>query len=581
MQITENGTVPHLASSTAANAAGVGPVIVVGGGPTGLTAALELAYHGQASIVLDAGRQRGDGSRAIALHRTALAVWERLGCAEPMMARGVAWRARRTFYRERELYAQLMPEPSSGDLPTFLNLQQYSTEDYLIRRVGSVPSVDLRWEHRVVGVAQDAAGVTLEVETPDGPVRLHGRYVLACDGARSSMRKLLGLDFPGTTHHDRFLIADIRADLPLPPEPRFFFDHPTNPGSTILIHPQPGGVWRIDWQLSSAADVAAERAPETLAHRIRGLLGEVPYELVWLSDYRFHQRLLDRLRHGRIFFLGDAAHLVAPFGARGLNSAVHDVGNLGWKLAWVLRGEAPETLLDTYHTERWPALRHDQVVTDATMRFMAPRTTPQRLRRNAILRLSTVSKAARRWVDSGKMSEPFTYRTSPILIPDDAPRRVWRGAPVPGASAPDAPCLVLDGSRTCEARPTRLRRLLGAGLVALYFTADDAAGWLFAEELARAGHPLRLTLWPVLPNAPRVPPRLPAIWDHTGELGHAFAAQPGTLFLIRPDGHLAARRRQARAQEVPQLARLASGSSPAGTADGRRHDHVLPGCHSS
>lgn len=558
--------------------AGVVPVIVVGGGPTGLTAALELAYHGVPSIVLDAGRQRSDGSRAIAVHRTALVVWERLGCAEPMLAGGVAWRARRTFCGERELHSQLMPAPVPGDLPTFLNLPQYRTEDYMIRSVQSAQLIDLRWEHRVVGVDQDESGVTLQVEMPSGPVRMRGRYVVACDGARSSMRKLLELDFPGRTYQDRFLIADIRAELPFPPEPRFFFDHPTNPGSTILIHPQPDGMWRIDWQLGKVADVAAQRSPEALKRRIRGLIGDVPYELVWLSDYRFHQRLLDQLRHGRVFFVGDAAHLVAPFGARGMNSAIHDVENLGWKLASVLRGDAPENLLDTYDIERGPALRHDQQVTNATMRFMAPRTTLQRIRRTATLRLSTRCKTARRWVNSGKMSEPFSYRDSPILLPDEQPRRAWRGAPPVGAKAPDAPCMLVDGSAT---RPLWLRRLFGTGFVALYFTHDEAASRLFAQEVARH-EPVGLTLWPVLPDSPRITPGLPAVWDHTGELGHAFAARPGTLFLIRPDGHVAARRRKADAQELVRLVELAVGSpASAAVRTPNARDHVVAGFHSS
>lgn len=543
------------------------PVIVVGGGPTGLTAALELAYHDVASIVVDAGRQRRDGSRAIALHRTALAVWDKLGCAEPMLAQGVAWRTRRTFYRGRELHAQLMPEAAPGDLPTFLNLQQYVTEDCLIRRVESAPSIDLRWEHRVVGVVPDGSGVVLDVETPSGPVRLRGSYVLACDGARSSMRKLLGLDFPGTTYHDRFLIADIRATLPYPREPRFFFDHPTNPGSTILIHPQPGDVWRVDWQLGSGADISLERTPEALEHRIRGLIGEVPYELVWLSDYRFHQRLLDQLRHGRVFFLGDAAHLVSPFGARGLNSAIHDVENLGWKLASVLHGNAPESLLDTYQTERWPAQRHDQVITNATMRFMAPRTTLQRLRRTAILRLSTVCKPARRWVNSGTMSEPFTYRTSPILAPDNADHQVWRGAPTPGTKTPDAACVLVGEHSAPRTRPTRLRRLLGTRFVALYFAADQATARLFADQTSVARHPVGVTLWTVVQDAPCSPTDPPVLWDRTGELSRAFAAQPGTLFLIRPDGYVAARRHRARAADVTGLVRLASGNPPAGVPE--------------
>jgi 2-polyprenyl-6-methoxyphenol hydroxylase-like FAD-dependent oxidoreductase len=483
-------------------------VVIVGAGPTGLTAALDLAYRGVPSTVLEAGLPRPDGSRAIAIHSSALAVWERLGCAEPMLAEGVAWRVRRTYHRDRELYAQVMPDPGPGGLPTFLNLPQHRTEQLLIRRAEAEPLVDLRWEHRVVGVDRDSG--VLDVEHPRGLVRIIGSHVLACDGARSAVRKMLGLDFPGTTYPDRFLIADVRADLPFPPEPRFFFDHPT--GSTVLVHPQPDGIWRIDWQLGSTVDPEAARSPDAVARRIRGVLGDAPYELVWLSDYRFHQRLLPELRHGRVFFLGDAAHLVAPFGARGMNSAIHDVENLGWKIAAVLRGEAPETLLDTYQAERHPAQVHDQRVTDATMRFMAPRTAAQRLRRDVTLWLAGRYTPARRWVDSGRMSAPYTYADSPIVSHDG---EYWAGAPLPGAKVPSA--------------SPELRRLVGPGFVALY-SGTDAPLVRGAEVVTAAG-----------------------------PLGRAYGARPGSVFLLRPDGHLAARRRSASAEELEDLVRYASG----------------------
>jgi 3-(3-hydroxy-phenyl)propionate hydroxylase len=561
-------SISDIASSASTMVEDISQVIVVGAGPTGLTAALELAYRGVPSVVLDAGMQRSDGSRAIAVHRTALMVWERLGCAAPMLAEGIAWRVRRTFCGDRELYAQVMPAPMSGDVPAFLNLPQYRTEDCLIRAAQSTPLIDLRWQHRIIGVNQDPSGVSLQVETPAGLARVHAAYVLACDGARSSLRKLLGLEFRGRTYPDRFLIADIRAQLPFPSEPRFFFNHPTNPGSTILIHPQPHGVWRIDWQLGRVSDITPYRNPVALERRIRGLLGDVPYELVWLSDYRFHQRLLDRLRHGRIFFLGDAAHLVAPFGARGMNSAIHDVENLAWKLAWVLHGEAPESLLDTYEKERHPALRRDQQVTNATMRFMAPRTRLQRLRRTTVLRLSTQCTTARRWVNSGKMSEPFTDRSSPILIPDTEPRRAWFDAPQVGAKAPDVPCTILDGANR---RPTWLRHLVGAGFLALYFARSESMSQLFSQQVLRH-EPVNLTVWPVLTEIPNTPLPVPALWDQTGKLTRAFTARPGTLFLIRPDGHLAARRRHIHATELIDLIRLASGN---------KVDHLISGSHSN
>src|SRR5512142_1481736 len=343
------------------------PVLIVGAGPTGMTAALDLAHYGIPSLLLDEDHVLSEGSRAIAYSATTLATWEKLGAVDAMLAKGVAWSVRHTYFREHELYTQNFPPPGPGFLPRFFNLQQYYVERYLLDRIEITPLIDLRWDHKVTSCREAAGGVIFRVSTPSGEQEFKGQYVLACDGARSSMRKLLNLPFPGVTHNDHFLIADIRVDLPPIPEPRFYFDHPTNPGQTVLIHPQPDGIWRFDWQVGPEVDIQVERDPQRMDWRIRSLIGDMPYEIVWLSDYRFHQRLLDHFRHGSIFFLGDAAHLVAPFGARGMNSAVADVENLVWELALVLKSGAPDSLLDTYQTERWPAQQHNQVVTSRTM----------------------------------------------------------------------------------------------------------------------------------------------------------------------------------------------------------------------
>ncbi len=528
----------------------VEPVLIVGAGPTGMTAALALAHFGIPSILFDDDHVLSDGSRAIAYSSDTLAAWERLGASQPMLAKGVAWSVRHTYFRDHWLYDQKFPLPGDGYLPRFFNLQQFYVERFLLDRIETMPLIEVRWDHKITGFHEDADGVILQVGTPQGLQEFKGRYVLACDGARSSLRKLLNLPFPGVTHRDHFLIADVRVDLQSPPEPRFYFDHPTNPGQTVLIHPQPDGVWRMDWQVGADVDIQVERDPERMDRRIRPLIGDLPYEIVWLSDYRFHQRLLKQFRYGRFFFLGDAAHLVAPFGARGLNSAVADVENLAWKMAFVLKHGAPDSLLDTYQAERWPAQKLNQRVTNNTMLFMSPPNRLRRAMRNLILQLSGVYPPARRWVDSGKMVEPFTYVGSPLLIPDDLPDWFWQDAPPTGSKIPDLACNCWNGS---ECQPLFLRNLIGNGFIALYFAGHLDENQPFSR-LACADLPtIPVEIFTVLDRPPEHPEPFPVLIDGDGTLTRAFAAQAGTLFLIRPDGHIAARRRSAHPSDMPGL----------------------------
>lgn len=505
-------------------------VVIVGAGPAGMTAALDLAHYGIPSLLLDEGTLQEEGSRAIAYHSSALAVWEKLGAAPAMLARGVAWSTRHTFFRQREVYTQSFPPPVQDALPPFLNLGQYYVERFLLDCIQIQPLIDLRWGHRATGLTQSLDSVSLQVETPHGSQQFSARYLLACDGARSTLRKLLALDFPGRSFDDRFLIADVRAELDLPPEPRFYFNHPAHPGPTVLIHPQPDSVWRIDWQIGAGADVDLERSPARMDERIRRFIGDIPYQIVWLSDYRFHQRLLARLRHGRVFFMGDAAHLVAPFGARGLNSAVQDVENLTWKLALVLRSVASEALLETYHTERWAAQAENQRVTIQTMKFMAPSTRWGKFRRSLILHLTPFLPAARKWVDSGKMSLPFTYHDSPLTLPDLPADGDWNGAPALGSKLPDPLLIVwLAGCRT----EVRLRKLTGSGFLILYAARDESEAARLAALPSAAHAGATIELVPVLAGLDSL--------------------LPGNFLLLRPDGHLAARRRNLTSAEIPPL----------------------------
>ncbi|MDP9436450.1 MAG: FAD-dependent monooxygenase, partial [Actinomycetota bacterium] len=392
-----------------------GRVLIAGAGPVGLTLALELARHGVPSLAFDP-KPGPDavGSKAIVLARHTLEAFRALGVAEETLAHGVALRRARTFLRGRELFGVDFAPPPPGGLPHFVNLQQTHTERALLARLAEAQGAEVAWGAGVTEVEQDGSGVAVRAGGPGGERRERGAFLVACDGARSPVRTLLGVPFPGRTFPDRFLVADLRAELPLGPERHFHFDPPFNPGRTVLVHPQPDGEWRLDWQVPAATDPAAERADGRLHRRIAAVIGEgTPYELAWLTAYRYHERCAARFRAGRAFLAGDAAHLVAPYGARGLNSGVEDARNLGWKLAAVLGGEAGDALLDSFEDERRAAALENLRITRATMRFIAPATRARRLVRDATLRASVRVPSLRRRVDSGRLAEPAAYGEGP------------------------------------------------------------------------------------------------------------------------------------------------------------------------
>jgi 2-polyprenyl-6-methoxyphenol hydroxylase-like FAD-dependent oxidoreductase len=400
------------------------PVLIVGAGPIGMTLALELARLDVSSVVLDSKPHlERIGSRSMVNARHTIETFFRLGCGEQVLAKGVALASARTYFRDIELFSVEFPETAAGEIPLFLNLQQTYVEEFLYEVVAASPRIEVRWGSEVSGLAQDEDGVTLTLRS--GGIA-EGEYVVGCDGAHSTVRRLAGIEFAGRSFADRFLIADVKAELPFPNERRFFFDPPHNPGRQVLIHPQPDSEWRIDWQVPSETDPEAERASGRLDQRIRAIIGETPYELVWLTAYRFHERIAGHFRVGRVFLAGDAAHLFSVFGARGMNSGIEDARNLGWKLALVLAGEAPDGLLDSYEQERRTAALENLRVTSATMRFMAPPTRLHRVLRNAILRASLRSRRVRRFVNSGKLAEPAVYGDDgPVgrLVPGSAPLR--------------------------------------------------------------------------------------------------------------------------------------------------------------
>ncbi|MDL4821472.1 FAD-dependent monooxygenase [Actinomadura opuntiae] len=501
--------------------AGSGPAVIAGAGPVGLVTALLLARFGVPTVVLEAADHRDPaGSKAICFQRDVLDVLDRVGCAEKMIARGVTWTTGRTYYRGTELFAVTFPGAGGDAVPPWINISQAEVERYLHDLADAEPLVDVRYGHRVTGFRQDADGVLVHAAARDGDTAVAGSHLVGADGPHSTVRRLLGAGFPGRSFDDQFLICDIRADLPFPNERRFYFDPDWNPGRQVLVHQCPDRTWRIDWQLPAGYDLEAERASGALDARIRRITGDAPYEIVWTSAYRFHQRCAETFGHGRVFLAGDAAHLYAPFGARGLNSGVQDAENLAWKLAFVRHGQAPEDLLASYDAERRAAAQENLAVTTRTMEFLVPHTGEEKDRRLSALEAALTDPAARATIDSGKLAEPYWYLDSPLTTPsgpaDDFPHTAGAARPpIPGVLCPDGPCEV-DGHKT------RLRRLFGTEFVVL---AADKRRCSRIRNLAAGA--------PVMVHA------LDAI-DTDGVIRAALGAGPDTVHLVRPDGHLAA-----------------------------------------
>ncbi|QBY50069.1 FAD-dependent oxidoreductase [Cupriavidus oxalaticus] len=549
--------------SQPAAAHAIRPVAVVGAGPVGLTAAIDLAQRGVPVVVLDDDDTLAAGSRAICFAKRTLDILDRLGCGERVAAKGVSWHVGKVFFGDEQVYRfDLLPE-AGHRRPAFVNLQQYYLESFLVERAAELPGIELRWRHRVTGVAPAQDNVALTVSTPDGDYVLQARYVVAADGAHSAVRQGLGLESKGRVFHDRFLIADVKMAAPFPAERWFWFDPPFNPGRSALLHRQPDDVWRLDFQLGWDADPETEKQPGRVIPRIRAMLGDgVAFTLEWVSVYTFCCQRMDAFRHGRVLFAGDAAHRVSPFGARGANSGVQDAENLAWKLALVLAGRAGDALLDSYASEREAAadenIRHSTRSTD----FITPKSAVSRTFRDAVLRLARRHAFARQLVNSGRLSLPTVLADSPLNTPD---RDVFAGAMVPGAPCADAPL-----RRHGEAQPGWLLGELGElgnAFTLLVFgdgseIPDDAR-----RRLAMAAVPVRL-LFVVPPGQPAAPPDGPRhVSDAEGLAARRYDGRPGTCYLIRPDQHVCARWRTFDAEAV-QAALLRALCLP---ANGRMH----------
>ncbi len=492
------------------------PVVIVGAGPVGLTLAIDLAQRGQRVLLLDNDHRLSIGSRALCFAKRTLEIWDRLGVGEPMVEKGVSWNVGKVFLRDEQLYQfNLLPE-DGHERPAFINLQQYYCEAYLVERCLQLPNIEIRWDNKLAAIETRDDGALLTVETPEGSYRIDAGWVLACDGSRSTMRQLMGLESKGRIFQDRFLIADVKMTADFPTERWFWFDPPFHPNQSVLLHREPDNVWRIDFQLGWDADPEQEKKPEHIIPRVQALLGkEVDFTLEWASVYTFACLRMDQFVHGRVVFAGDCAHGVSPFGARGANSGVQDADNLAWKLDWVLKGRAGVELLQSYGPEREYAADENICNSTRATDFITPKSEISRMFRDVTLGLAREHEFARRLVNSGRLSVPATLHGSALNTPDVD---VFAGQQVPGAALTDAPLQRADGQASWLLRET----------------ATDFTLLVFGELPAWAQQIEHLT--PVSIGRD--------LLDVQGLVAQRLDASPGSAYLIRPDQHVAARWRQ-------------------------------------
>lgn len=510
-------------------------VVLVGAGPVGLTAALELARHGVPSVLLESELQVSEGSRAIVFTRRSMEILQQVGVAQRVTENGLPWRFGNSYYRGQQVYRLEAPHDADDRFFPMINLQQQYLEEYLIDAVLANPLIELRWGNRVTHVAQDQGLARVEVDTPEGPYPLETRWLIASDGARSGLRSLLNLKLEGASFEGRFVIADIRIDLPLSTERRAFFDPDWNPGNTVLLHREPHGIWRVDYQLPAGETPEQALKPEAMKARIDALMAQIgfaglPWEMDWCSVYSARNLTLPDYRCGNVLFMGDAAHLLPIFGVRGANTGFQDAQSLAWHLAMVVRGLAPEALLANYSRERVGAAR--EIIDEAgkSTRFMTPPSRGFRLLRDAVLSLS-LTQAFVRPLYHWRTSRPHEYTRSALNSPGDDTLLFKAG---PGHGAP--PQNIRLGA------DDYLLDHLGGGFDLLYFTQETAvpAALLQVVNAARA-RGLALRVIAVGARQP-VTGADQTLLDADGHFRQRYGVTAdGAAYLLRPDQHICAR----------------------------------------
>jgi 3-(3-hydroxy-phenyl)propionate hydroxylase len=497
-------------------------VLIVGGGPVGMTLAALLAKQNVKAFVIEADGSYCTGSRAICVSRRSQEILSWAGAESAMRKKALPWTGGRSYYRDKEVLHFKMPTEPTERFAPMVNIQQFYVEQFAHESGG----FDVAWNCKVLSVQSFDDHSDVVVQLANGSQHtITCDWLAACDGGKSTVREQMGLSLEGIQYEGRYVIVDIEQDTQRDVERLAWFDPPSNPGSTILMHRQPDNIWRIDYQVADNDDPVEAVKPENVLPRVQShldMIGETaPWKAQWISIYNAKCLTLPNYRKQRVFFLGDAAHLVPIFGVRGLNSGVDDAANLAWKLASVIQGKATNSLLDTYSQERLHATNENIQYGAKSTEFMAPPHEGFKLMREAALRLSLENPAVNSLINP-RQSLPIEYVGSALNIQaNDIPLNKNHNGPRPGMPAPEAELFGFS--------QTHLSQLFGKDFVALRFS--DTPSSKAAEYTTTVSS------------------------QHT-QAWSRYAAKEGRVYLIRPDGYIMATWMESNTGNSVDVARL-------------------------
>ena len=530
-------------------------VLVVGAGPTGLTMACELARHGITPRIIDKSPTPSIHSKAFGIHARTLELFETMGIVETMLAQGNICNGFDMYNRGNPL-AHVIFDTIESNYPYFLILAQSDTERILNTHLESY-GIKVEREKELVGIESTDSGIRARLKLSDGSLELIGcSYIAGCDGAHSTSRHLLGLEFTGAPYPNYWLLADCDLDWKYPLHHLSVFVHPAGVTAYFPLYSDRG---RLMFELPEAT-IDMEMAEPTIED-VRRLMKEreIDYKSVgspkWLAYFKLHHRIVDKYGYGRVFLCGDSAHIHSPIGGQGMNTGIQDAYNLAWKLALVLKRNSPESLLDSYNAERHRVGKGVVGLTDMAARMIGIHNPVLAAIRNKLVGVLSKLDPVQEKILTTLSQVEVNYRESPIVedrwYQPDAIEGFhgYRHDLEAGERVKDYPLENLDGKK--DARLYDLFRDVRHKL--LMFTGSRPEG-MELDELRKIRSAIETEYGDIIEThliagTDELPPDFRtagSVWRDRDLVMHRdFGAAKASLYLLRPDSYIGFRNQPA------------------------------------